>query len=71
MSIVQFRHAKLLQDARLSGITVSDIARALAHMDSAKALSDFDAGLTDKYLRIAEALLELAIDCAQERSLND
>ena len=40
-------------------------------MDSAKALSDFDAGLTDKYLRIAEALLELAIDCAQERSLND
>ena len=70
MSIVQFRHAKLLQDARLSGITVSDIARALAHMDSIKALSDFDAGST-KYLRIAEALLELAIDCAQERRQTD
>ena len=71
MSIVQFRHAKLLQDARLSGITVSDIARALAHMDSVQALSDFDAGSTSKYLSIAEALLELAIDCAQERRRND
>jgi hypothetical protein len=71
VSIVQFRHAKLLQDARLSGITVSDIARALAHMDSVEALSDFDAGLTSKHLRIAEALLELAIDCAQERRRDD
>ena len=71
MSIVQFRHTKLLQDARLSGITVSDIARALAHMDSVQALSDFDAGLTNKHLRIAEALLELAIDCAQERRRDD
>jgi len=71
VSIVQFRHAKLLQDARLSGITVSDIARALAHMDSVQALSDFDAGSTSKYLSIAEALLELAIDCAQERRRND
>jgi hypothetical protein len=71
VSIVQFRHAKLLQDARLSGITISDIARALAHMDSVQALSDFDAGSTGKYLGIAEALLELAIDCAQERRRND
>jgi len=71
VSIVQFRHAKLLQDARLSGITVSDIARALAHMDGVQALSDFDAGSTSKYLRIAEALLELAIDCAQERRQTD
>jgi len=39
-------------------------------MDSIKALSDFDAGST-KYLRIAEALLELAIDCAQERRQTD
>jgi len=48
-----------LQDARLSGITVSDIARASARKDNIQALSDFDAGSTSKYLRIAEALLEL------------
>ena len=40
-------------------------------MDSVQALSDFDAGSTGKYLGIAEALLELAIDCAQERRRND
>jgi hypothetical protein len=55
----------------MSGITISDIARALAHMDGIQALSDFDAGSTSKYLSIAEALLELAIDCAKERQQND
>ena len=67
MSIVQFRRAKLLQDAKLSGVTVPDIARALASMAGVKALSDYDAGLTDGYLNKAEALLELAIECAHER----
>ena len=67
MSIIQFRHAKLLQNARMSGITISDIARALAHMDGIQPLSDFDAGSTSMYLSIAEALLELAIDCAKEQ----
>jgi hypothetical protein len=71
MSVVEFRRAKLLQEARLSGIAVKDIARALAAMTSVKALADFDAGFTGDYLRQAEALLELAIEFAQERSRKD
>jgi hypothetical protein len=67
VSIVEFKRAKLLQDARVSGITVEDIARALASMTGVKAVSDFDAGLTSLYLNKAEALLELAIEFAQER----
>ena len=71
MSIIQFRRAKLLQDAKLSGVTVPDIARALASMAGAKALSDYDAGLTGTYLDKAEALLDLAIECALERRRGD
>ena len=71
MSIIQFRQAKLLQDAKLSGVTVADIARALATMAGVKALSDYDAGLTGGYLTKAEALLELAIECAHERHSGD
>ena len=71
MSIIQFRRAKLLQDAKLSGVIVPDIARALASMAGAKALSDYDAGLTGGYLTKAEALLELAIECAHERHSGD
>jgi hypothetical protein len=71
VSIVEFKRAKLLQDARLSGITVKDIARALAAMAGVQALEDFDAGSTAGYLSKAEALLELAIEFAQERRRND
>ena len=71
MSIIQFRRAKLLQDAKLSGVTVADIARALASMAGVKALSDYDAGLTGTYLDKAEALLDLAIECALERHRGD
>ena len=71
MSIVEFKRAKLLQDAKLSGITVKDIARALATMAGVKAVSDFDAGLTNVYIAKAEALLELATEFAQERRRND
>jgi ribosomal protein S5 len=71
VSIVEFRRAKLLQDARVSGITVQDIARALAAMAGVKPVSDFDAGLTSHYLNKAEALLELAIEFAQERRRKD
>ena len=71
MSIVEFKRAKLMQDARLSGITVRDIARALATMVGVKAASDFDAGVTAGYLRRAEDLVELAIEFAQERRRND
>jgi hypothetical protein len=53
VSIIQFRRAKLLQDAKLSGVTVTDIARALASMAGVKALSDYDAGLTGGYLNRA------------------
>lgn len=67
MSIVEFKRARLMQDARLSGITVKDIARALAAMAGVKAVSDFDAGLTAGYLNKAEELLELAIEFAQDR----
>ena len=69
MSIVKFRRAKLLQDARLAQVRVEDIARALATMAGAKALSDYDSGVTGGYLIKAETLLELAIKCAQERRL--
>jgi hypothetical protein len=62
VSIVKFRRAKLLQDARLAKISVEDIARALASLAGAKALSDYDAGVTGGYLIKAEALLELAIE---------
>ena len=67
MSIVEYKRAKLLQNARVSGITVEDIARALATMTGVKAVSDFDAGSTAGYLRRAEELLGLAIEFAQER----
>jgi hypothetical protein len=59
VSIIQFRRTKLLQDAKLSGVAVPDIARALANMAGAKALSDYDAELTDGYINKAEAPLEL------------
>ena len=71
VSIVEFRRARLLQEARLSGITVKDIARALATMAGVKAVAEFDAGLTSVYLSKAEALLELATEFAQERRRND
>jgi hypothetical protein len=71
VSIVKFRRAKLLQDARLAKIGVEDIARAMATMAGPKALADYDAGLTGTYLVRAEALLELAIECAQERRRDD
>jgi hypothetical protein len=71
VSIVEFKRAKLMQDARLSGITVKDIARALASMVGVKAVSDFDAGVTAGYLRRAEELLELAIEFAQDRRRMD
>jgi hypothetical protein len=67
VSIVEFKRAKLMQDARVSGITINDIARALASLVGVKAISDFDAGVTAGYLRKAEELLELAIEFAQER----
>ena len=67
MSIVEFKRAKLLQDARVSGITINDIARALATVAGVRALADFDAGSTSDYLSKAEALLELAIEFSQER----
>ena len=71
MSIVEFKRAKVLQDAKLSGITVKDIARALATMAGVEAVSDFDAGLIEGYLNKAEALLELATEFAQERRRNN
>ena len=71
VSIIKFRRAKLLQDARLGRIRVEDIARALATMAGSKALADYDSGVTGGYLMKAEALLELAIECAQERRLDD
>jgi hypothetical protein len=67
VSIVEFKRAKLLQDAKLSGISIRDIARALATMAGAKAVSDFDAGIDGGYINKAEALLELATEFAQER----
>jgi hypothetical protein len=71
MSIVGFKRAKLMQDAKLSGVSVQDVARALATMAGVKAVSDFDAGLTAGYMRRAEELLGLAIEFAQERHRND
>jgi ribosomal protein S5 len=70
VSIVEYKRAKLLQDAKVSGIAVNDIARALATMAGVKAVSDFDAGLTRTYLDKAEAMLELAIEFARERRRN-
>jgi len=70
VSIVEFKPAKLLQEAKLSGITIKDIARALATIAGVKAVADFDAGLTGGYLDKAEALLELATEFAQERRRN-
>ena len=72
MSIIQFKRAKLLQDTKLSGVTVADIARAMANMDGVQALSRFDEGFTaSAYLNKAEALLESAIECALERRRGD
>ena len=71
MSIVKFRRAKLVQDARLAKISVEDIARAMATMAGPKALADYDSGVSGGYLMKAEALLELAIECAQERRWDD
>ena len=71
MSVIKFRRAKLLQDARFANISVEDIARALATMAGSKVLLDYDSGLTSNYLNKAEALLELAIENAQERRSTD
>jgi hypothetical protein len=71
VSIIKFRRAKLLQDARFAKIGVEDIAWALASMAGSKALLDYDTGLTDGYLDKAETLLELAIENAQGRRRND
>ena len=71
MSIIQFRRAKLLQDAKLFGVTVADIARAMATMDGVQTLSRFDDGFTSTHLDKAEALLDLAIECALERRRGD
>jgi len=71
VSVIKFRRAKLLQDARFANISVEDIARALATMAGSKALLDYDSGLTSNYLNKAEALLELAIENAQERRSTD
>ena len=71
MSIVKFRRAKLVQDARLAKLSVEDIARAMATMAGPKALADYDAGVTGGYLIKAEALLELAIECAGKRRRDD
>ncbi len=62
MSIIQFRRAKLLQDAKLSGVTVADIARAMANMEGVHALSRFDDGFTSAHLDKAEALLDLPLN---------
>jgi hypothetical protein len=70
VSIVEYKRAKLLQDAKLSGISVKDVARALATIAGVKAVSDFDAGLNSGYLDKAEAMLELAIEFARERRRN-
>jgi hypothetical protein len=40
-------------------------------MAGVKALSDYDAGLTGTCLEKAEALLDLAIECALERHRGD
>ena len=71
MSIVKFRRAKLVQDARLAKLRVEDTARAMATMAGPKALADYDSGVSGGYLVKAEALLELAIECAQERRWDD
>jgi hypothetical protein len=71
VSIIQFRRAKLLQDAKLFGVAVADIARAMARMDGVQALSRFDDGFSSHYLNKAEALLDLAIECALERRRGD
>jgi hypothetical protein len=60
-----------LQGARVSGVTVQDIARTLATIAGLKAVSDFNAGLVRGYLHKAEKLLELAIEFAQERRRSD
>jgi len=48
-------------------VTVADIARAMATMDGVQSLSRFDEGFTSAHLDKAEALLDLAIECALER----
>jgi hypothetical protein len=55
----------------VSGVTVADIARAMATMDGVQALSRFDDGFTSTYFNKAEALLDLAIECALERHRGD
>ena len=67
MSIIKFRRAKLLQDARLGRIRVENISRALATMAGAKALADYDSGVTGGYVIKAETLLELAMIFSEER----
>jgi hypothetical protein len=42
MPVAGYRHAKMLQDAMRAGITVEDLARALASYDSGDALAAFD-----------------------------
>jgi hypothetical protein len=43
----------------------------MANMDGVHALSRFDDGFTSHYLNKAEALLDIAIECALERRRGD
>ena len=43
MPVASYRHAKLMRNAQAAGVTVEDLARALASYDSGDALAAFDA----------------------------
>jgi hypothetical protein len=67
VDLVDFKHAKILQDAGLAGVALEDIARSLASLSGGSALRDFDAGMTGAYLCRAEVLLQQATQYANDR----
>jgi hypothetical protein len=66
MPIASYQHGKLVRDAQLAGVTVADLAKALAYQDGK--LADYDAGETYGFTVRAEELLGVAIQYAEQRT---
>ena len=64
-SEVSYQHALLIRGAQLAGITIMDLARAIASMEGRA--KQFDEGHYEHATIKAEALVEMATQYARQR----
>jgi hypothetical protein len=71
--LTSFKYARMMQEVQKAGVTVEDIANALALLNG----DDFDAEKNkpvlervayNMYMADAELIIALAIDCAKDRA---